>query len=541
MLWGCAKLKASSSPDISINLRARLTLVAVLALALAILAVGQPLISQQTTSPQRAGYRPATFVFAVESVSTIGSGNGTGAIQVAVSYWGVRTLINARVELEPLCAAEVTSEQPVVLGSWRPGTLKTAAFTLSMSKPEQRCSAKLRIWWENTWDDGLATLTYESGSTELDLSFSTCWSDDLALRATPNTVYSGAPASVNIEVENRGWFELSRLTLTVSAQGATILDAPVPLTFQLDSLPPGGSAAFRLALAPQSAASALVVTASYLGCTGSLVTRTYTLPLYVASGQAVLVAPDPAVVRAGSSTRLNLRIVNVGSVPLYNVKVLLSLQRSPLSITPSFIEVGELAPGKDRVFEVEVMVPTSASASEAVGYQVVYSTGSGSSAVLQGSFTLSVVFPAGLAITSIEAVPQQPQVGSNMVVAVTLVNDGTYPVYAVNVSATASKGLAPMRATHAFLGQLNPQVLTSVPFSFKVLEPGVQEVRVTATFRDPYGNVQQVERTALVNAVPAQQANQGEARQWNSLLPTLGLAAAAILVAVLLLRRRARR
>ena len=522
-------------------MREWLALAVAVALALAILAAGQPLASQQATYPQRTGYRPATFVFAVESVSTVGSSNGTGVIQIAVSYWGVRTLINAQAELEPLCAAEVTSEQPVLLGSWRPGTLKTAAFTLSMSKPEPRCSAKLRIWWENTWDDSLATVTYESGSTALDLSFSTCWSEELALRAAPNTVYSGAPASVSIEVENRGWFELSRLTLTVSAQGATILDAPAPLTFQLDSLPPRGSAVFQLTLAPQSAASALVVTASYLGCTGSLVTRTYTLPLYVASGQAVLVTPDPAVVRAGSSAKLNLRIVNVGGVTLYNVKVLLSLQRSPLSVTPSFIEVGELGPGEDRVFEVEVMVPTSASASEAVGYQVVYSTGSGSPAVLQGSFTLSVVFPSSLTITSVEAVPQQPQVGSNMIVAVTLVNDGTYPVYAVNVTVAASKGLSPVRTPHAFLGQLNPQVLTSVPFSFRVLEPGVQEVKVTATFRDPYGNVQQVERTILVNAVPAQQASQGETRPWNSLLHALGLTAAVALVAVLLLRRRTRR
>uniref|UniRef100_A0A7J3X6Y4 LPXTG cell wall anchor domain-containing protein n=1 Tax=Thermofilum pendens TaxID=2269 RepID=A0A7J3X6Y4_THEPE len=64
---------------------------------------------------------------------------------------------------------------------------------------------------------------------------------------------------------------------------------------------------------------------------------------------------------------------------------------------------------------------------------------------------------------------------------------------------------------------------------------------MTATFRDPYGNVQQVERTILVNAVPAQQASQGETRPWNSLLPALGLTAAVALVAVLLLRRRTRR
>jgi len=538
MRWAAQGLKRALSRDISINLRVSLALAAVLALALALLALGQPLVSQPA-SPQRTGYRPATFVFVVESSSASGTGS-VGVVQVAVSYWGVRTLINTRAELEPLCAANVTSEQPVLLGSWKPGAQKVVAFTVNVSKPAPRCDAKLRIWWENTWDDSLATVTHEGGSTELDLGFSTCWGEDLALRAVPSTVYTGAPAQVALEVENRGWFEVSRLTLTVSAQGAAILDSPAPLTFQVGSLPPGKAASFQLAVAPQSAAPALVVTASYLSCSGSLVTRTYTLPLYVASGQAVLVTPDPAVVRAGSSTRLRLHVVNAGGVTLYSVKVLLSLQKSPLSITPSFIDIGELKPGEDKVVEVDVLVPTSASSSEAVGYQVVYSTGSGSSAALQGSFTLSVVFPAGLRIASVEAIPQQPQVGSNVVVAATLVNDGTYPVYAVNVTVSASRGLSPVRAPYAFLGQLSPQVLTSVPFSFRVLEPGVQEVRVVATFRDPYGSVQQVERTVLVNAVPAQQESQGEVRSWNPLLLAAGLAA-AVALAVLLLRGRARR
>ncbi len=520
-------------------MRAHLILAAAAALALIVLAAGQPLISQQGANQQRTGYRPAAFVFVVESVSTTGSSDATGVVQVAISYWGVRTLVNAQARLEPLCDARVTSEQPVLLGSWRPGTQKVAVFTVSLSKPAPRCGAKLFISWENAWDDSLATLTHEGGSTAFELSFGACWGEDLVLRVVPSTVYSGAPTSLSLEVENRGRFELTHLTLAVSAQGVAVLDASAPQTFQLDSLPPGGSAAFQLTVAPQSATPALVVTASYLGCSGSLVTRTYTLPLYVASGQAVLVAPDPAVVRAGSSARLKLHVVNVGGVPLYNVKLLLSLQRSPLSVTPSIIDVGELRPGEDRVVDVEVLVPTSASASEAVGYQVVYSTGSGSSAVLQGSFTLSVVFPAGLTITSIEAVPQQPQVGSNMIIAVTLVNDGTHPVYAVNLTATASEGLAPMRSPYAFLGQLNPQVLTSVPFSFRVLEPGVHEVKVTAVFRDPYGNVQRVERAVIVSAVPAQQASQGEQQRWNPLLLAAGLA--AVILAAAFLWRRVRR
>ena len=200
--------------------------------------------------------------------------------------------------------------------------------------------------------------------------------------------------------------------------------------------------------------------------------------MYAASGQSVLVVPEPSTISAGSLNTVKLRVINAGEVPLQSVRVVLSLQKSQLSVDPSVLDVGELQPGEERAFAVRVLAPATASSSESISYQVLYAMPGGSAAVAQGAFTLSVVLPSAVTVTGLELVPQKPQVGSTLILAVTLVNDGVLPVYAVNVTVQASGGLAPLRAPYAYLGQLNPQVLTSVPFSFRAQAEGVQELRV---------------------------------------------------------------
>ncbi|MEM4899296.1 MAG: hypothetical protein QXM99_02700 [Thermofilum sp.] len=478
-----------------------------LALVLAALALAgaQPLAQQ----PQRqtTGLTPSTFVFTVESLSVIDSSADRGVVQLTVSYFGKRTLLGAQAELELLCNASVLSGQPVALGSWRPGTAKTFQVTLNATKAKPICPAKLIISWDNTWDDSLASLTYEGGAVLRDLSIAACWGENVAVSVSPSALYSGSPNLVSVNVENRGRESVSSIFLSVYPQGAVLLDREVPAVFTLPRLEPGQLVSFYLNLVP-TASPTLQVSISYVSCTGSLVSRTISIPLFTASGQSILVAPDPAVVTAGSPNRVNLHVVNVGSVPLQGVKVVLSLQKSQISVNPSLLDVGSLQPGEDKVFSVEVLAPATASSSESITYQVFFTTESGSISSLQGVFTLFTVFASRLTITSLEAVPQQPQVGSNLILAATLVNDGALPIYAVNVSVQASRGLTPLRTPYAYLGQLNPQVLTSVPFSFRVDEEGVHELRVVAYFRDPYGVARVVERSILINAV-ARQASQG--------------------------------
>lgn len=512
-----------------VRMRILATYLLVLALAATVFSQAQPLTQQ--LQRQTAGLTPSPFVFTVEGLTVIDSSADRGVVQLTVSYFGKRTLLGARAELEPECNASVLSGQPVALGSWRPGTAKTFQVTLNTSAANPVCPARLVISWDNAWDDSLATLTYEAGTVSLDLSIAACWGESVSVKVSPSTLYSGSPNLVSVIVENRGRESVSSLLLSVYPQGAVLLDREVPAVFTLPRLEPGQSASLYLSLVPL-ASPTLQISLSYVSCTGSVVSRTVSVPLFAASGQSVLVAPDPAVVTAGSPNRINLHVVNVGSVPLQGVRVILSLQKSQISVKPSLLDVGSLQPGEDKVFTVEVLAPTTASSSEAVNYQVLFTTASGSISSLQGVFTLFTVFASGLTITSLEVVPQQPQVGSNLILAATLVNDGSLPIYAVNVSVHHSRGLTPLRTPYAFLGQLNPQVLTSVPFSFRVEEEGVHELRVTASFRDSYGVSRTVERSILVNAVARQaaQGSQGSSVRNSTAVAVLVLALAGAVV-----------
>lgn len=511
------------------------TAITLLFLAVAFV-VAQPLAQQ--AQRQTTGLTPPSFTFTVENIAAAEASAGRGVVQLTVSYFGKRILLNTHAELKPLCNASVISSQPVPLGSWRPGTVKTFQVTLNTTAAEPFCPAKLVISWDNTWDDALATFTYEGGTTLLDVTIAACWGENVVVRVTPSTLYTGSPNLVSVSIENRGRESVFSISASVYPQGAAFLDREVPALLTLPKLEPGQAASFPFSLVPVTSSPAIQVSVSYVSCTGSLVSRTIVTPLFAALGQSVLVAPDPAVVTAGSLNRVNFHVINVGSVPLHEVRVVLSLQKSQLSINPSLLEVGELQPGEDKVFAVEVLAPATASSSEMITYQVLFKTAGGSAASSQGAFTIFTVFASRLTITSLEVVPQQPQAGSNLILAVTLLNDGALPVYAVNISAQASSGLAPLRTPYAYLGQLNPQVLTSVPFSFRVQEEGIHEVRVSVTFRDSYGVSRVVERTVLVNAVAKQPPQTSpESSPWHgAVLAAFTLALAG--TGVFALRRR---
>ncbi|MEM3688549.1 MAG: hypothetical protein QXW42_01395, partial [Thermofilum sp.] len=192
---------------------------------------------------------------------------------------------------------------------------------------------------------------------------------------------------------------------------------------------------------------------------------------------------------------------------------------------------------------ISVSVPTTASSSETVSYQALYTVEGGGVVNTAGTFSFYIAQTSRVTITSTDIVPQSPQVGGNVIVAVGLINDGSFPVYGVNVSATASQGLAPLRSTYTYLGQLNPQVLTSLPFSFKATLEGVQEVKFIVTYRDAYGRVMNTERTVLINVSPATTSSstqQASNFRDNSLLIALTLII-IVAVAFAAYRRRAKK
>jgi len=495
---------------------------------------------QPSTASTRGG---AVYVFNVESISVAGGSGTTRTVTVALSYFGKYTLLGSSIALQPQCNASVLSEQPVQLGSWRPGTAKVATFNLDGARAPAVCPVKLLITWEDSWDDANGMNTQAGGSTSIDASITACWSEDLRVSLKPQMVYMNSINGVLLDVVNNGSSTLRKMSITVTGQGVTILNASVPLTYQLQELPAGAHFTAPLSVVPQSSFPTVAVTLSYVDCTGNAKTTAYSIPLYASQGQSILVVPSPSSVLAGSRSNVTLNVINLGSVEASNLQVILSLQGSPLAIDPVMANLGSLKPGETKSFTVRVDVPSTASASVPVTYQAVYYTPGGGLTFTQGSFTLFILQRSSLSITSIEVVPQRAEVGANVVFALSIINDGTYPVYAVNVTAYPPEGLASARSLYTFLGQLNPQVLTSVPFTFRAVKEGSYEVKFRVTYRDAYGKTAYVERTAVVEVVPASSASSSSSSQrssFNSYLALLAVAVVAV-AGLYLYRRRQRR
>ncbi|MHB9302006.1 COG1361 family protein [Thermofilum pendens] len=478
------------------------------------------------------------YAFVLEDVSVLDSGVPSGVVQVSVSYYGAYTLLGASLGLTARCGGAEVSAGSVDVGSWRPGTVKTARFTLNTSSLGSECTLRVSVSWGDSWDDAQKTYTGLGGSTSLEYSFTACWGERVSVGVRPQMVYSSTVNPVLLVVENSGRTALRQVEVYVAPQGSVLLNASVPTVFELGDLKPGERRVVPLSVVPQSPFPSFSVTVSYLDCSGSKKSVAQQVYLYAAAGQSIVVVPDPPVLVAGQASNVSLRVVNAGGVAVKGLSLVLGVQKSPLSVSPSFLVVGDLGPGESRSVPVTVLVPATASSSESVAYQALYSVEGGGLATSGGSFTFYVAQRSSVSITSVDVVPQSPEVGSNVIFAVSLVDDGTFPVYAVNVSAYASRGLSPLRSTYAYLGQLNPQVLTTVPFSFRAVEEGMQEVRFVVTYRDAYGYSRSAERTVYVNVARQQPSRQAQGGSANPYVYLAAVAVALLLAAAYAARKR---
>lgn len=472
---------------------------AVIAVAM-LLVIAAPALSQPVVRVTLGG---KDAVFALESISVLDNGHPVGSVQVAVSYFGAHTLLGSSMRLKIICGNSTYTTDSVSLGSWRPSTQKVATFTVDTTKLGSDCRVEVVLSWSGSWDDALRTSTGYSGSTSLDTSLTACWGERLQVSLNPQTTYLASINPVFFTVENSGKSRVDNLEIAIVPQGALLLNSSIPTVLEVGRLDPGMKKTLPLQIIPQSSFPSLAVTLSYTDCMGNKKTSTLQVPFYATTGQSVLVVPEPSVLDSGQTSNVNLKVINAGDVPIKNLNILLSLQKSPLSISPAMLSVGDLRPGEVKTLPISVSVPTTASSSETVSYTALYTVEGGGVVSTAGTFSFYIVQTSKVTITSTDIVPQNPQVGGNVIVTVGLINDGSFPAYGVNVSAEASQGLTPLRLTYTYLGQLNPQVLMSVPFSFKATQEGVQEVKFVVTYRDAYGRVMSTERTVLINVSPA--------------------------------------
>lgn len=499
-------------------------------------ALAQPIPSRTTAPPSE----PFEYGFSVEYVRWIESRGNLSVVEVGVSYYGTYTLLGVEVTLKTACNAEILSPQPIRLGSWRSGTVKSFRFTVNSSQLQEKCVVHMNIHWRQAWDEAERELKESySGSAQLDVDLRYCGPESIAVSVDPQTLYMGAVNTVRVVFSNNGDYPVDDLTATVNAQGLSIINTRFPVEIAVSRLDPGESKSFTLQVVPQSAYSSMSISISYTNCMGEDVMKTVNVPMIGSTGQSLVVVPEPSKVNAGMSSKVNLRVANLGNIPMRDLRLILTFQRSTLAVSPTILYVGDLNPGQEKRVQVEVDVPATASAGETIAYQATFLTEGGSLSTITGSFTIFVLQTSSLTITSVEAVPERPEVGKTVIFAVNVINDGNFPVYGVNISATPDEGLKPVRSTYNFLGQLNPQVITSVPFSFRVVKPGIREVVFTITYRDAYGNTHSVERRAAVIAEnPAASGHSGNSEPGGVGLYAVAVSAVVAALAALVYYRR---
>ena len=163
------------------------------------------------------------------------------------------------------------------------------------------------------------------------------------------------------------------------------------------------------------------------------------------------------------------------------------MQGSQLVIDPTFFEVGDIPVRGAKKVNIELNVPNTITGTQTLQYTLIYNTENREKAQVSGSISVFAVEKAQLTITSMEIVPKVPSIGQTIIVSITIINLGSLPINKVNVTAYYSKGLIPLRQESYFLGKLQPQSPTSIPFSFKAVKDGVQTIDFKITFSDVYG------------------------------------------------------
>ncbi|MEM3688550.1 MAG: hypothetical protein QXW42_01400, partial [Thermofilum sp.] len=285
-------------------------------------------------------------VFTLEGINVLDSSYPASVVQVTVSYFGTYTLLGSSMQLKITCGNSTYTTDPVSLGSWRPSTQKIATFTVDTTKLSSNCQSEIVISWSDSWDDSLKMNTGYGGTTSLDTTLTACWGEQLQVSLNPQPTYLSSVNPVFLTVVNSGQSSVDNLVITIIPQGSLLLNTSIPTVLEVGRLDPGMKKSLPLQIIPQSNFPSLAVTLSYTDCMGNKKTSSLQIPFYATTGQSILVVPEPSVLASGQASNVNLKVINAGNVPIKNLNIILSLQKSPLSISPAMLSIGDLRPGE---------------------------------------------------------------------------------------------------------------------------------------------------------------------------------------------------
>jgi len=443
--------------------------------------------------------------FTLKSFSWVrfpGMKNGLAVIRISVVYYGTDILLDVQEILRLSCSCEVVSEQPVKLGSWEPGTTKVVDFTVNVTGFPEKCYATLNIQYKavaRRTQTGYNILSFAGGGS---LGFMINYPEypQLSYYISPTTLRKDAVNLVTITFVNTGTGTVQDLVTKITVNGATLIESFQPIRLRIGKLEPDSNYTLRIKLIPISGQVTLSIDVDYIGTSEQPYNEKFSTTLSAVSTTSVILTAEPSKIRTGSSGEIKIKIINLGDTVLSNVVLhLRPSQGSKLVISPTLFFIGKVEPGQTREAEVELNIPNTVTGTQTLQYTLIYDSGSSEKNQLSGTISIFAVERAQLTITSTEVVPQEPIIGQTVIVSITLINLGSQPLGKINVTTYYSEGLKPLRQTSYFMGQLQPQVPTSIPFSFKSSKTGTQRIDFVITFSDIYGLNWTITKTIELN------------------------------------------
>jgi len=360
------------------------------------------------------------------------------------------------------------------------------------------------------------------------------------LQVAPSKLIAGIANNVTLAVQAPGPFNVS---VTVSGAAS---DKPSPYYF-------GGvdKATANLLLTPLSTQPVSLTVYVY----HSAGVDQYVVNLPVASSSIFTVLPTPSVVKSGGNRTVTITVINSGDVAIQKAVVAVS-PASPSVVASTYTyQLGRLAPLDSAQLPISFIVPATFSGAIAFTYTITYTTELGTSATTQGTFYIQALQTPAVNITTVNVVPATPEPRRTFYVSITIVNKGFSPVSNLQVEARAPPGIRPITSPIYFVGILDTQQTTNVPFSFNATRPGTYEIDFTISYTDQYGNIYTIPYKVTVTvsnsttrffpggtAPPG--ARQQQQQRQNLPLATIAVAVVAVVVVaagLVVYRRRHRK
>jgi len=462
-----------------------------------------------------SAYPSRRFVINSVAWSRLPSGeSGVAILRLEVAYYGGESLLDVEAKLSLECDAKVLSPDVITVGSWEPGTVKVLTFLINTSNIYGEYTATLEINYDyiarkRTMVGYEIIKVKEENSLSFKLSF--YGNPFISVFVSPNTVVKDSTNTLTITIKNTGTGDALDLSVIISFSGAALLEVEQPLRVRVSKLSPNRSIKVRVTLVPFSPQVSMNIRTDYVDSYGNRRVDQVNIIIPSFTGVAIVVLAKPSKVKAGSLNEISLEVKNIGDSILKDVFMQIQVtQGSQIVIEPQFLEIGEIAPRKTKRCNVSISAPNLAIGAQNIAYILTYKNEQGSRITVKGSLNIFIVEQAQLTITAVEIVPSKPKVNETVIISLTLINLGSKALNKVNVTIESLHGLEPLRKTYYFLGQIQPQTPTSIPFSFKALEVGKQTIKFKVTCEDMYGIKWSTTKFIEIEVLKAESSSSGE-------------------------------